>query len=167
MPGESRDKPIDRPSARVILLDAHDRILLFTVGEPDEETGRPFWFPPGGALEPGETYEQAARRELSEETGIESDPGPCVWTRTHTWYFRAHDAWYRSIERYFFVRVEQPDIVADRWTDLEVRVITSYRWWSLDEIATAAVVFVPRRLASILPPIIAGRRPSAPFDVGA
>ena len=72
--------PILRPSARVLLIDDQDRVLLLraNVGEGD------VWITPGGALEPGETAEDAARRELREETGIESaELSPCVWTRTH------------------------------------------------------------------------------------
>lgn len=167
MPGQSRDDPIDRPSARVLLLDSDGRVLLFTVNESDLETGKRLWVPPGGGLNPGEAYEQAARRELLEETGIDCEPGPCIWLRTHTWYFPTNDSWYRSIERYFLVRVEQPDIAVDRWTELEVRAIAGYRWWSLHEIAASDDLFVPRSLASLLPPILAGILPAAPFDVDA
>ncbi|MGH2557875.1 MAG: NUDIX domain-containing protein [Thermomicrobiales bacterium] len=70
---------IDRPIARLILLDDAGRVLLFqfedlNFAEPDsrhESLQRGFfWCTPGGGVEPGETHEEAARRELWEETGI-------------------------------------------------------------------------------------------------
>ena len=74
------DAPILRPAARVLLIDAQDRVLLLraNVGEGD------VWITPGGALEPGESAEQAALRELREETGVAgAELSPCVWTRVH------------------------------------------------------------------------------------
>lgn len=50
----------------VIVVDDKGRIL---VGK-DAETGQ--WSTPGGHVDPGETFEQAARRELKEEAGIEA-----------------------------------------------------------------------------------------------
>lgn len=44
---------------------------LLMVRLTDPSTGMSYLFPPGGAIEPGETPEQAALRETREETGYE------------------------------------------------------------------------------------------------
>ncbi|MFI6603804.1 NUDIX hydrolase [Nonomuraea sp. NPDC050536] len=51
----------------VILTDAYGRILL---GERIKDGETRSWCLPGGSVEPGETFEAAAVRELAEETGI-------------------------------------------------------------------------------------------------
>jgi 8-oxo-dGTP diphosphatase len=53
------------PSVATLCRDASNRILL--VKESDTGT----WSTPGGAIEPGETPELAAIREVQEETGLE------------------------------------------------------------------------------------------------
>ena len=60
--------PVVRPTARVLLLDDADRVLMFCGNDPADPGSR-FWYPPGGGIEPGETPEVAARREVLEETG--------------------------------------------------------------------------------------------------
>ena len=167
MPGHSREDPVDRPTARVLLLDERGRTLLFTVEEPDEESGKRFWFPPGGGVEAGETHEEAARRELLEETGIDHDPGPCIWVRESIlWYFKPQETWYRTAERYYVVRVEQPAVTVDGWTELETQMISRFQWWSLEEMLSSDDLFVPRRLAELLPPILRGEIPQEPLAIG-
>lgn len=148
----------------MLLLDADGRTLLFTAIEPDEDTGLPFWFPPGGGVEEGETHEQAAERELMEETGLSVPIGPCIWLREHTW--RLNEAWYRSIERYYLASTTpQSRISVDSWTELELQMIQEYRWWSLEEILASGDIFVPRQLGALLPPILAGQVPAVPLEV--
>ena len=51
-----------------ILLDAEGRFLL--TSRPQGKVYEGYWEFPGGKFEPGETVEQALRRELHEELGI-------------------------------------------------------------------------------------------------
>src|SRR6476660_5259641 len=89
-----------RPAARVLLIDSFDRLLLFDT----EIAYTRVWMTPGGGVKPDGTYEQAALREIWEETGLRSVPlGPCVWTTRFK--FRYRDAIYDQRERYFVARV--------------------------------------------------------------
>jgi 8-oxo-dGTP diphosphatase len=54
--------------AAAIILDEQKRILLVQEGQPKAYG---LWHVPAGKVEPGETYEQAAKREAYEETGLE------------------------------------------------------------------------------------------------
>jgi 8-oxo-dGTP pyrophosphatase MutT (NUDIX family) len=165
-PGSSPESPIVRPTARVLLLDGQDRALLFTAKTPDIDTGLPFWFPPGGGLEPGETHEQAAIRELLEETGLSVPLGQRLWTRR--WQGSIGDTWYDIEEEFFLARCMEPEITVDLWTELELQEIKEYRWWTPAEIYAAdhrTGVFVPRELPRLLPDILAGTLPAEPFAV--
>jgi ADP-ribose pyrophosphatase YjhB (NUDIX family) len=72
---ESREYPA-RPIAAVgAIVRKGDAILLIRRGKPP---GRGDWVIPGGAVEIGETWRDAARREVREECGIEVELGAIV-----------------------------------------------------------------------------------------
>ncbi len=72
------------------------------------------WTLPKGKLDPGESWEQAARREVEEETGLDCEPGEEIG-RTH--YL---DARGRSKEVRYFLMEPDGEAVASNEVD-EVR----------------------------------------------
>lgn len=60
-------RPLVLPGAAVIVLDSQGRVLLLQRAD----TGG--WGLPGGFMEPGESLEETARREVREEVGLELD----------------------------------------------------------------------------------------------
>lgn len=61
----------------ILLLRADGRLLFVRRAAGTPRAG--FWSPPSGRIEPGETPEQAVRREAREELGIEVEPLSEVW----------------------------------------------------------------------------------------
>jgi ADP-ribose pyrophosphatase YjhB (NUDIX family) len=156
--------PEPRPASRVLVVDRRDRLLLFDGIVPNRERTR-LWCPPGGALRPDETFEEAALRELAEETGIrEVALGPCVWRREHV--FEMFGQWYAADERYFLVRVGTAEVDGAARDPVEAGLILGHRWWTAAEIAASRETFVPRRLGDLLPPLLHGELPAGPLDVG-
>src|SRR5205814_2744740 len=78
---------IERPSARLILLDPRNRLFLFNVHDPAvfdpaDPFHDPFWVMIGGLVDPGEGFVQAAVREAYEETRLAVVGEPrWVWQR--------------------------------------------------------------------------------------
>ena len=65
---------LERDAVRVVLTDSAGRVLLFHVLTPDQAPDG-WWELPGGGIGPGESYLEAAVREIREETGLILDPG--------------------------------------------------------------------------------------------
>ena len=57
--------PILMVGATVLIVDSQNRLLLV------KRSDSGYWGPPGGAAEPGEVVEEAAKREALEETGLQ------------------------------------------------------------------------------------------------
>jgi 8-oxo-dGTP pyrophosphatase MutT (NUDIX family) len=157
-------EPISRPAARVLLLDEHDRLLLFRI-ESEQLRTKSIWITPGGGLEPGESYEDAAKRELWEEAGVTDVPlGPCVWTRRHV--FDWDGGKIEARESFFIARTQTFKVTHENVDEYERAMFKAHRWWAVDEIAASSEYFAPRELASLLQALLRDALPAAPIAIG-
>jgi len=137
-----------RKSSRLVIVDPDGRLLLFRY---HDEHHAPFWATPGGELLPGETYLEAAQRELKEETGLDLEISELLRERDAI-YAVARSTPARWLEKYFLVQSPtQATVQRDGWSEEENSTIQAWKWWSADEMkAQPASLFKPEWLPSLL-----------------
>jgi 8-oxo-dGTP diphosphatase len=140
-----------RPSARLLVLNSSGRLLLFRfVHKRGALAGQDYWATPGGGVEDGETFEQAALRELREETGIQvEDIGPELGRREFVLQLPDGER-VMADERFFLVRLEDASLSRDGWTAQEAEVMADHKWWSQDELAQTSATVWPENLLAML-----------------
>ncbi|MCF4140550.1 NUDIX hydrolase [Streptomyces sp. Tue 6430] len=172
MPAETTDTGVGahegglRRVARVVLLDPEDRILLLHGHEPDDPADD-WWFTPGGGVEGDETREEAALRELAEETGItDVELGPVLWRRRCSFPFAGRrwdqDEWY-YLARTADASGTEPRATA--LTELERRSVSGARWWTCRELTRAHETVYPTRLAGLLSRLLDDGPPARPVTL--
>jgi 8-oxo-dGTP diphosphatase len=151
MKAESMEPMRRRPSSRLLIIDRDNRVLLFRFAfTRGPLAGQNYWATPGGGLEAGESFADAARRELFEETGILRDEvGQEVAEREFV--LKLYDG--ESVmadERFFLVRVADQSLSRDHWSPVEIEVMTEHRWWSVEELTSTSESVFPETLVAIL-----------------
>jgi 8-oxo-dGTP pyrophosphatase MutT (NUDIX family) len=157
---------LERDAVRVVLTDDGGRILLFravtaTVGPAG------WWELPGGGIDEGESFLEAAVREIREETGLLLESariGPPTWRRDSTWRSRGKRRLQHEVVVAAAVPGHRPAISADLRTPYELEVYVDVRWWEPAEIQASRERFYPGRLPELLPAFLAGQRIDEPFE---
>jgi double-stranded uracil-DNA glycosylase len=138
-------EPTERRAVRAIVLDAESRVLLVRFQHP--VSGHAWWAAVGGGIDPGETDEQALRRELREEAGLEGfEIGPLIHER------EVNIPWERRLlhqfERFYVVRVDRHEPAPT--IDMGAEGVTEVRWWTLAELDDPPEEVVPRDLPQLV-----------------
>ncbi|MFC5501551.1 heme-binding protein [Lysinimonas soli] len=138
-----------RATSRVLLIDPNGAVLMFLQYGKDRAVA-PRWITPGGGVDPGEGHDEAAIRELFEETGLVLDTVPAAFfeedfepdQRWHP-YQSGHWAWYE-------LRVDRFEPVRDGWTEEELSDVLEWRWMTPDELAADEFEVEPAHLPALL-----------------
>jgi 8-oxo-dGTP pyrophosphatase MutT (NUDIX family) len=146
----------ERNAARVVLV-ADGRVLLQHGFDPGRSEAGTWWITPGGGVNEGESVEEAAVREVLEETGLHLSPaqlGPVMATRVA--YFDFDGRRFRQSESFFAVHVETFTPEHHGWDEVEQRALLDHRWWSVAELRATDETVYPSELADVVQAVIDG-----------
>ena len=151
-----------RQAVRAVVIDDEAQLLLVRFQFADG----PLWAAPGGGIEDGESHEEAIRRELQEEVGLDDvDVGPVVWKRTHVFPFSPEFGGQR--ETFYLIRGRgKAGLPAFSEHDLRAEGLTGSRWWTLPEIRHSSDRFAPKSIANLFESLLTTGPPPEPIDTG-
>lgn len=156
-------EPRLRQAVRALLLDQDDHVLLVRFDWPGLDLEGGFWACPGGGVDLGESHEEALRRELAEELGLDGfDIEGAVWRLTRL-FPMAH--WDGQTEVTYLVRA--PRFEPRPRVDLAAENVHGIRWFPPAEIAAEQVTFSPRDLAPQLARVLTEGVPDVPHEIPA
>lgn len=143
--------PYVRRSARVVLVAPDGTVLLVRSRFRSELPGLELaWFVPGGGLEPGETPEQAAVREIAEETGLDLTGIRLVRLAYAEGNGTLGELSGPMRDDFFLAEVPGTEISTAGLEAYERDALDRYRWWPLPELRRTTEPVIPSALADLL-----------------
>jgi len=123
----------------VYILAKDNKVLL---GKRKDSHGEGEYAPPGGHLEFGESFEEAAKTEVSEETGLEIDNVELFYVDNNLRYIESDNKHYVTISFKTTHLGGKPKV-------LEPLKCESWNWYSLDDLPSPLAEFAERALGNL------------------
>lgn len=149
-----------RHAARVLVLDAQQRVLLIRFAMQRSDGPFSFWAAPGGAIEAGEDAAGAAARELDEELGLRLPlHGPVHHARG---VFEFEGRVIENHDSFFLARLPAGSAAPELRgaTAAERELLRGWRWFDAQALAAETLPVFPAGLPGLL------RRLAGPGDAG-
>ena len=162
---------IIRKAIRILLINERQELLLMCVENFDIKTlegskNKRLWCTVGGGIEKNESIQEAALREIYEETGLlQSDIklGPVVWKSSVNLILKGIKT---QLEESFIVaHTTQQKVALCCPTEDEKQVVTQFHWFTLEEIIKSTDPIFPEKLAQYLPDILSKKYPSPSIKI--
>ena len=160
-----------RKAVRVLLINDKNELLLmcyenFDISAKEGTKNKRFWCTIGGGIEGKESLEEAAFREIYEETGITKEDinlGPIVW---HSMLeLKLKGILTTFDESFMVVKTRKTYVALCNPTDDEKERVTKLKWFTLDEIIESKDPIFPLALPQLLPDVLSQKYPEAPFEI--
>lgn len=132
-----RYRPRTIRTASRVLVKAQGEVLLLRDTDPGVP-GEDWWFTPGGGVDEGESYEQAAVREVFEEVGLEISEDQLIGPIAHRFVIHGYSDRILEQEEYFFsIEIDERfEVHQEGLSERELLTIKEFAWIPLDDVPT-------------------------------
>ena len=125
-------------AAAVALVFTFDNKILFTVRNVDPDKGKLDL--PGGFIDPNETAEEAACREIAEELGLKIEPSDLNYITTSPNHYLYKNVAYRTLDIFYECRLTNDTVTINAKDEIQQLV-----WLKRDTIDLDAIGFISIR----------------------